>query len=221
MGVGIAVCYAGCSWPSHASEKNKKIVSETEILEDKIFIGAEELLLDSFRLGAQILDSEFLPDYIVAIWRGGTPVGIAVQELLDYAGIKTDHIAIRTSYYTGIGQTSDNVQVHGLGYLIDNINHDDSLLVVDDVFDTGKSIATVIDEFRKRTRNNCPRDIRIATPWYKPAKNITDITPDYFIHETDRWLVFPHELQGLTADEVERGKKPIAEILKGVSRTNS
>ena len=75
--------------------------------DEKIFIQPAELLQDSFRLGAKILESGFLPDYIVAIWRGGTPIGIAVQELLDYAGVETDHIAIRTSYYTGIEKTSE------------------------------------------------------------------------------------------------------------------
>ena len=48
--------------------------------EEKIFIQPAELLHDSFRLGVKILESEFLPDYIVAIWRGGTPIGIAIQE---------------------------------------------------------------------------------------------------------------------------------------------
>ena len=163
----------------------------------KIFIQPSELLLDSFRLGAKVLKSGFLPDYIVGIWRGGTPVGIAVQELLDYSGVSTDHISIRTSYYTGIGETADKVQVHGLGYLVDNINHKNCLLIIDDVFDTGKSIAAVIEELQNRTRRNMPHDVRIATPWYKPAKNETDRQPDYFVHETDQWLVFPHELQGL------------------------
>ena len=149
--------------------------------EEKIFIQPVELLYDSFCLGKKILESGFLPDYIVAIWRGGTPIGIAVQELLDYAGVETDHIAIRTSYYTGIEKTSDKVQVHGLGYLIDKINQDDCLLIVDDVFDTGKSIAAVIMEFELRARNNLPRDIRVATPWYKPSKNVTDREPDYFL----------------------------------------
>ena len=82
---------------------------------DKVFINAEELLRDSFLLALRILESGFRPDYIVGIWRGGTPVGIAVQEYLDYAGVETDHIAIRTSYYTGIERTAENVQVHGLG----------------------------------------------------------------------------------------------------------
>ena len=57
-------------------------------MDEKIYINASELLFDSFQLGVKILQSGFVPEYIVAIWRGGTPVGIAVQELLDYAGIK-------------------------------------------------------------------------------------------------------------------------------------
>ena len=81
------------------------------------------------------------------------------------------------------------------------------------MFDTGKSIAAVFDELEHRARRNLPHDIRVATPWYKPSKNVTDRKPDYFIHETDRWLVFPHELQGLNAEEVRSGKPEIADIL--------
>ncbi len=106
----------------------------------KYFITPDDLLRDSFLLGQKIIESGFRPDFIVGIWRGGTPVGIAVQELLDYAGIATDHVAIRTSYYEGIAETAETVQVHGLGYLIRKINRDDSLLIVDDVLDSGKSI---------------------------------------------------------------------------------
>ena len=187
--------------------------------EEKIFIEPTELLHDSFRLGVKILESGFLPDYIVAIWRGGTPIGIAIQELLDYADVKTDHIAIRTSYYTGIEKTANQVQVHGLGYLTDKLNHEDCLLIVDDVFDTGKSIAAVIDEMAVRARRNMPYDVRIAAPWYKPKKNVTQRVPDYFIHETSRWLVFPHELQGLSAEEVRSGKPEISDILEGIARS--
>ena len=183
---------------------------------EKIYISATELLQDSFLLGAQILESGFRPDYIVGIWRGGTPVGIAVQEFLDYAGITTDHIAIRTSYYRGIERTAEDVQVHGLGYLIDKIRQEDRLLIVDDVFDTGKSIAGVLAELETRARRNTPHDIRIATPWYKPTKNVTGDSPDYYIHETDCWLVFPHELKGLTPHEVRTGKPEISDILEKI-----
>ena len=175
------------------------------VKDEKIFITAAELLRDSFLLASNLLQSGFRPDYIVGIWRGGTPVGIAVQEFLDYAGVETDHIAIRTSHYTGIDQTTLNVQVHGLGYLIRKVNKQDSLLIVDDVFDTGMSVEAVIGELVKRARLNMPDDIRIATPWYKPSKNKTERVPDYYIHETAQWLVFPHELTGLTHEEVSRG----------------
>ncbi len=184
--------------------------------EEKMFIQAQELLRDSFLLGKSIIDSGFRPDFIVGIWRGGTPVGIAVQELLDYAGIPTDHIAIRTSYYTGIESTQNKVQVHGLGYLVRKLNQEDNVLIVDDVFDTGMSIEAVITDLRERCRRNMPNDLRIATPWYKPTKNRTGRAPDYFIHQTDKWLVFPHELQGLSSDEVTIGKPEIADIVNGL-----
>ena len=185
-------------------------------MDEKIYINASELLVDSFQLGAKILESGFVPDYIVAIWRGGTPVGIAVQELLDYAGIKTDHIAIRTSYYLGIERVADNVQVHGLGYLIDKIEYRNSLLIVDDIFDTGNSYAAVMSELRSRAKRNTPHDIRVATPWYKPSKNMTAFQPDYYIHETDRWVVFPHELQGLSIEEVRQGKPEIRDLIENI-----
>ena len=71
---------------------------------EKQFIKAQELLDDSFRLGLKVLESGFRPDFIVGIWRGGTPVGIAVQELFEHNGVASDHIAIRTSSYEGIEQ---------------------------------------------------------------------------------------------------------------------
>ena len=60
----------------------------------KRFISADELLIDSFKLADQIFQSGFKPHFIVGVWRGGAPVGIAVQEYLDYRGLETDHIAI-------------------------------------------------------------------------------------------------------------------------------
>ena len=85
---------------------------------------------DSFRLGT-VSSIGFQPTFIVAIWRGGTPVGIAVQEILAYAGIETDNIAIRTSSYKhGIDQQKGGVQVYGLSYLVKRLTHEDRLLIV-------------------------------------------------------------------------------------------
>src|SRR3546814_940015 len=111
----------------------------------------------------QVLDSGFKPTHLVGIWRGGAPVGIAVQELLDYHGQHCYHIAIRTSSYQGIGRQDPEVKVFALGYLIDTLDPDDRLLIIDDVFDSGRSIRAFIAEFKARCRHTMPRDIRIAT----------------------------------------------------------
>jgi hypoxanthine phosphoribosyltransferase len=188
---------------------------------EKKFISAQELLEDSVRLGIKVLKSGFKPHFIVAIWRGGTPVGIVVQELLDYFGIKTDHIAIRTSYYTGINQKGEQIRVHGLGYVVKNANAENTLLIVDDVYDSGLSVQAVIASLKEESRKNIPHDIRIATIYYKPHNNKTDRTPDYYLCETDDWLVFPHELNGLSVEEIIEHKPKVAELIKGVKKNEN
>lgn len=173
---------------------------------DKIFITADELLKDSFSLAIDIMETGYRPSYIVGVWRGGTPVGIAVQEVFEFYGFETNHFAIRTSSYGG-GTTPDkNVKVMGLQYLIETINAEDQLLIVDDVFDSGRSVDAIINELKKKCRRNTPGDIRIATVYYKPEKNKTDRVPDYYIHETVEWLVFPHELRGCSMAELRAQK---------------
>ena len=186
----------------------------------KVFISANDLLNDSFKLAEQVYESGFKPDFIIGVWRGGAPVGIAIQEYLDFFGMETDHIAIRTSSYYGIGQQDKNVRVHGLDYIIDNINSDDNVLLVDDVFDSGRSIQAVFERLKQKTRRNMPKTMKIACPWYKPTKNTTQYKPDYYIHETDSWLVFPHELKGLSMDEIAAGKSEIANtIIKHLNKS--
>jgi hypothetical protein len=181
-------------------------------LNDKIYILAQDLLNDSFELGIRIFKSGFRPNFIVGVWRGGTPVGIAVQEMLDHLGVKTDHIAIRTSSYYGIDRQKKRVRVHGLEYITREANWSDGLLIVDDVFDSGNSIKAILQTLKRKMRRNLPKDIRIATPWYKPNKNVTKIVPDYYIHETDQWLVFPHELDGLTRFEMYANKPGLKQL---------
>ncbi|PCI61010.1 MAG: hypoxanthine phosphoribosyltransferase [Gammaproteobacteria bacterium] len=180
---------------------------------NKHFISAQELLEDSFRVAAKVFKDGFRPDFIIGIWRGGAPIGIAVQEYFDFKKVETDHIAVRTSSYYGINQQSKEIKVHGLHYIIENANADDKLLIVDDVFDSGRSIEALIKQIKQLTRLNMPTDVRIACPWYKPQNSKVDFSPDYYIHESDEWLVFPHELSGLTSEEIKAGKSDLANIM--------
>lgn len=177
---------------------------------NKLFISADSLLLDSMELARRIVRSGFRPTFLVAMWRGGAPIGIAVQEVLEYHSIHTDHIAIRTSSYTGIDAQSKTVRVHAVDYLVSQLSAEDELLLVDDVFDSGRSLEAVIAELARRCKRNLPEKLRIATVYYKPTRNRSALVPDYYIHETDRWLVFPHEIQGLTRQEILE-HKPVGE----------
>jgi len=184
---------------------------------DKVFIEADDLLLDSFKLAASIYSAGFRPDFLVGLWRGGSAVGIAVQEGLDHFGIPTDHIAIRTSYsgqakYSEMVDKADDIRVHGLQYLLENLCQEHSLLIVDDVYSTGSSVKAVIDRLTAKTRRNLPHDIRIATVWYRPTEK-TIREPDYFVNKTSDWLVLPYELSGLTIDEIRTHKSALAPVI--------
>ncbi len=183
----------------------------------KRFIAADDLLRDSFRLAANIHEAGFKPDFLVGLWRGGSAVGIAVQEGLDFLGVKTDHIAIRTSYrgassYTEMVSKADAIRVHGLQYLLENLSSHHSLLIVDDVYSTGSSVKAVIDQLSRKTRRNMPKDVRVASVWYRPTER-TLRTPDYFVHETRDWLALPYELTGMTLDELRKERPQLGDII--------
>jgi uncharacterized protein len=202
----------------------KKIWSNPINTLPKQFVEEEELINDSFRLAVQIFESGFRPNFIVGVWRGGSTVGIYVQECLQYLGVKTDHIAIRTSYrgmadYLEKIDSPESIRVHGLQYLFENLNADDRLLIVDDVFSSGNNIEAVINRLQGKTKRNMPEDVRIAVPYYKPARNQTGRSPDYHLHETDNWLVLPYELTGLSDEELDQNKPWIRPILE--LRSNS
>jgi len=171
----------------------------------KHYITAQHLLDDAYALGLQVFDSGFRPDLVVGVWRGGTPVAIAVHELLHYMGVSADHIAVRTSLYRGIDDRNPEVDIQGLDYLLGRLKTDSPqvarVLIVDDVFDTGLSAHRLLTDLRTRG-GQPPAEIRIAAPWVKPANYVTDLRPDYFLRETGDWLVFPHELCGLSRQEI-------------------
>ena len=189
---------------------------------NKRFIRADDLLRDSFQLAANIHEAGFKPDFLVGLWRGGSAVGIAVQEGLDYFGTPTDHIAIRTSYsgahrYSEMVSKADQIRVHGLQYLLENLCSHHSMLIVDDVYSTGSSVKAVIDQLARKTRRNLPADIRVASVWYRPTPRTLRI-PDYHVHETDDWLVLPYELSGQSLDELRENRPELAGIFDRLER---
>jgi len=66
---------------------------------------------------------------------------------------------------------------------------------------------------RLKSRLNTPEDIRVACSWYKPSRRAVALEPDYYVYRNDDWLVFPHELTGLTREEIVEGKTDLKNIV--------
>ncbi len=174
---------------------------------EKNYLSAEEYYLDGFRLAALILDSGWHPDDMIALWRGGAPVGVVVHEFLYYHGLRPRHRTLKCQSYTGIETRQSEVVFENADVIFDSITPRSRVLIVDDIFDTGHTAKAVLDRLIPYDL-----DIRFATLYWKPAQNQTALRPDFFVSQTDRWIVFPHELDGLTPDEVKQ-KHPVIHAL--------
>lgn len=184
----------------------------------KRFIAEQELLDDSYRLARLIYQSGFRPDFVVGVWRGGSTVGIYVQECLQYLGLETDHIAVRTSYrgredYFEQLEQGSEMRAHGLQYLFENLNADDALLIVDDVYSTGRNVRAIVNRLRIKNKRNMANDVRIAAPYYRGTDSDTATAPDYFLQQTDDWLVLPYELTGISRAEMAQHKSWVLPLL--------
>jgi len=178
---------------------------------EKLFVNANSLLIDSFSLAKKIYNSGFEPSCFLAIWRGGSPIAIAVHEFLRFKGIHPFHAVIKTESYAGMIQ-KDFVIVDGMENVSKKLSSSDRVLIVDDIFDTGKTIKSIIEELYKKSGTAKP-EVRVATVFFKPAKNRTEIKPDYFIRETDSWVIFPHELENLTCAELKKKDPGLFDVI--------
>ncbi len=172
-------------------------------MSDKVYVSANDYLRDSFRLARKVLDSGWLPDDLIALWRGGAPVGVSLHEFLYYHGLRPRHHVLKCQSYTGIQTREHTVTFEDAEGIFHSIQTGLRVLVVDDVFDTGGTARAVYERLRPYGA-----EVRLATVYWKPNANQTELKPDYYVRETDQWIVFPHELDGLTPEEV-RQKDPV------------
>jgi len=184
-------------------------------LNDKRYLTADDYLRDIWRLAAAVRATDWKPDLLLALWRGGAPVGAAVQEFFRMTGWgDVRHLPLACSSYTGIGANAGEVVFSCADEVFASIAPGAKVLAVDDVFDTGKTAAALTEKVASRGA-----EARFACVYFKPAKNRTALRPDWFVHEADTsWIVFPHEIEGLTPDEIAFKDPELAESLKRQDR---
>jgi len=162
--------------------------------------GIYELLLN---LASQIRRDGFRPDIIVGIARGGWPPARIISDLLENPEIAN----VKAEFYLGVAETKgEPVITQSVSVPVKN----KKVLIVDDVADTGKSLALV----RKHLKEQGAGDVRIATIYFKPW---SIVTPDYFERKTSHWIIFPWERKETVRRILEKCKKqgvPAAQVKK-------
>jgi hypoxanthine phosphoribosyltransferase len=62
-----------------------------------------------------------------------------------------------------------------MGYITEKCNSNDKVLIIDDIFDSGITIKTLIEKLKTKLRKNYPAELKVATVFYKKEKNISGI----------------------------------------------
>jgi uncharacterized protein len=129
-------------------------------------------------LATLVADSSFQPEVLVAVARGGLVPGGGLSYAL---GIKlTD--AINVEFYTDVDETLPD-PVLLAPHLDTESLKGRRILVVDDVADSGRTLALVLELIQEHGA-----EARSAVVY---AKSRSVVTPDYVWRQTDKWIVFP------------------------------
>jgi len=166
---------------------------------NKLYLSANDLREKSWDLVEQIVNARFFPDYLIAVWRGGTVIGMYLHEVFKRLGLKMDHYPIKAGSYSGVRQRS-KVVLEGMEVVLRRIkkNNYQNILLVDDVFETGHTLKVI--------KQRLPAvNVKIAVPYWKEDANETELRPDFYVENLSKktWIVFPHEFEGLSDEEIK------------------
>lgn len=168
---------------------------------------------NALKLAHKIYTEGFVPDVIYSSLRGGAYMANVISEY--YKIVRKDfhpvlYAAVVARSYSDVRQHS-KVHVDGWTYAPEHLRPGDKIMFVDDIFDTGRTINSLVDIFLE---HGVPREnIKVVVHDYKyyTYKESLPIVPDYWCRkiditkpEEDRWIHYmSHELVGLTAEELE------------------
>jgi hypoxanthine phosphoribosyltransferase len=180
----------------------------------KEFLPYDVVRNNALKLACRIYRDGFVPDVIYVSLRGGAYLGNVISEYFKTVrreGRPVYYAAVVARSYTGVGQ-SGQVKVEGWTYAPEHLRVGDRVLLVDDIFDSGKTLNHLAGIILEK---GIPRDdLKVAVHDYKYFYDKRDqfpIQPDYWCrkHELsldgeDLWIHYmSHELVGLSREELE------------------
>ncbi|MCL2205378.1 MAG: phosphoribosyltransferase [Treponema sp.] len=180
----------------------------------KEFLPYETVRNNALKLAHRIYNDGFVPDVIYVSLRGGAYLGNVISEyfkLVQRRSRPVYYAAVVARSYTGVREAGD-VKVEGWTYSPDHLRSGDKVLLVDDIFDTGKTINHLANIIMDKW---IPREhLKIAVHDYKyfyDRERQLDVQPDYWcrkhdlsVNDEDMWIHYSsHELVGLSLEELE------------------
>ncbi len=180
----------------------------------KIFLSYDIVRNNSLKLACRIRSSGFIPDVIYVLLRGGAYVGNVISEY--FKVIRRNerpvfYAAVVARSYTDV-RKRERVMVDGWTYSPEYLRNGDKVLLVDDIFDSGRTINHLAEIIMDK---GIPREaLKIAVHDYKvfhSTEETLQFQPDFYcrkhdIHspDDDVWIHYmSHELVGLTENEVD------------------
>jgi uncharacterized protein len=149
---------------------------------DKDFTVLEwnEFLQTTHRLADKVIESGFVPDYLVGVATGGLfPVGIVAKRLKN----KNIHTISVSSYNKDV-KTDMHIQESAHGDFAGK-----KILIIDEIVETGDTMRAMLDLF---TKKHAPQEVRTATVAVNVTK--TSFYPDFWVLSVEtHWTVFPWE----------------------------
>jgi len=172
---------------------------------EKNFITADMMEKDSWGFALDLYRRGLNFDWIMGVTRGGAQISVYIQEaLLLLTKREISYATVHTCSYDGIG-SAGSVKVRDMGAVLSEIAPNSSILIVDDVFDRGLTLQVVKDSLCEKLAEK-DISLKLGALYFKPENNQTDIVPDFYYRtfKGKDWLVFPHELCGLSREELDR-----------------
>lgn len=167
----------------------------------------EEIYKLLLNLADQIQKTNFKPDIIVGVARGGWHPARVMSDLLENPELAN----VKTDFYLDVAKTkSEPVISQPISVPVRNKR----ILIVDDVADTGESLRLVMLHLKQKGAT----DVKIATIYYKPW---SVVTPDWYERKTSDWIIFPWERKETVRRVVEKFKnegKTVEEAKKTLIR---
>jgi hypoxanthine phosphoribosyltransferase len=181
----------------------------------KEFLQFDTVRNNALKLAHRIYRDGFIPDVIYVSLRGGAYLGNVLSEYF-----KIVHIGQRPVYYAAVVARSytdvakaDRIRIDGWTYSPEHLRVGDKILLVDDIFDSGRTInylaSVILDK-------GIPRDdLKVAVHDYKYIVDKPEqlpVQPDYWCRRHElvmsdeaRWIHYmSHELVGLSEEELKK-----------------